>query len=156
MISWLISFHSFRNMWIPRGISNGSCLGPGLMINWLISFHSFRNMGIPQAISSGSCFGAKAKVIWRTVPRNNSSRCLFHILYIFAATRFGPCWPSSGAIHNYSRKVPHSQRIRCFVLLGLAYCTCLANTAVVFLICVCELSKRGQITSLLNVKTLKC
>jgi hypothetical protein len=30
------------------------------------------------------------------------------------------------------------------VLLGLAYCICLANTADVFLICACELSKLGQ------------
>jgi hypothetical protein len=58
--------------------------------------------------------------------------------------------------HNYARKLLHSQRIRCFVLLGLVYCICFVNTAVVYLICVCELSKLGQITSLLNVKTLKC
>jgi hypothetical protein len=49
-----------------------------------------------------------------------------------------------------------TQRIRCFVLLGLIYCICLANTVVIFLICVCEGSKLGQITSLLNLKTLKC
>jgi hypothetical protein len=94
------------------------------------------------------------KVIRRTVPRNNSSRCLFHIFFV--ATCFGPCWPSSGRIHNYFRKLLHSQWIHYFVLIGLTYCICLANTAVVYLICVCELSKLGQITSLFNVKTLKC
>jgi hypothetical protein len=60
------------------------------------------------------------KVIRRTAPRNSSSGCLFYIWY-FAATCFGPCWPSSGGILNCSRKLSHSQRIRCFVLLGLAY-----------------------------------
>jgi hypothetical protein len=59
-------------------------------------------------------------------------------------------------IHSYYRKLPHSQRI-CFLLLGPSYCICLANTAVVFFnMCVYELSKLGQIISLLNVKTLKC
>jgi hypothetical protein len=78
-------------------------------------------------------------------------------IYIyFAATCFGPRWPSSGGIYNYFRKLLHPQRIRCFVLLGLTYCVCLANTAFVFLICVCEFSKLGQITSLLNVRTLEC
>jgi hypothetical protein len=68
----------------------------------------------------------------------------------FAAIFFGPCWPSSSGIHNYFRKLLHSQRIRCFVLLGPIYCMCLANTAVVYLIFVCELSKLGQISSLLT------
>jgi hypothetical protein len=36
---------------------------------------------------------------------------VYFIFYIFAATFFGPCWPSSGGIHNYSNKLPHSQRI---------------------------------------------
>jgi hypothetical protein len=80
---------------------------------------------------------------------------VYFIFYIFAATWFGPCWPSYGEIHNYFRKLLHSQRIRCFVLLNLTYCICLANIVFVFLICVCELSKLGQITSLLIVKTLK-
>jgi hypothetical protein len=79
-----------------------------------------------------------------------------YIFLYFAATCFGPCWPSSGRIHNYFRKLLHPQRIHCFLLLGLTYCICLANTAFVYLICVCELSKLRQITSLLNVKTLKC
>jgi hypothetical protein len=43
-----------------------------------------------------------------------------------------------------------------FCVVGLAYCICLANTAVVYLIRVCELSKLRQITLLLKVKTLKC
>jgi hypothetical protein len=34
--------------------------------------------------------------------------------------------------------------------------TCLANSAAVCLVCVYKLSKRGQVTKLLNVKTLKC
>jgi hypothetical protein len=38
-------------------------------------------------------------------------------IYIyFAATCFGPSWPSSGGIHNYFREVTSLQRIRCFVL----------------------------------------
>jgi hypothetical protein len=40
-----------------------------------------------------------------------------------------------------------------FVLLDLTYCIWLSNIAVVYLICFCELSKLGQVTSLLNVKT---
>jgi hypothetical protein len=77
------------------------------------------------------------------------------VLY-FAATCFCPCWPSSGGIHNYFRKLLHPQRICYFVLLCPIYCICLANTAAIYLICVCELSKLRQITSLLNVRTLKC
>jgi hypothetical protein len=50
-------------------------------------------------------------VIRRTVPRNNYSRCF--MFYSFAAICFGPCWPSSSAIHNYFRKLLHPQRIRC-------------------------------------------
>jgi hypothetical protein len=46
--------------------------------------------------------------------------CLFYILYIFAATCFGPCWPSSGGIHNYFRKFLHSQQIRCFVSVSIS------------------------------------
>jgi hypothetical protein len=67
---------------------------------------------------------------------------------VFAATCFGPCWPSSGGIHNYFWKLLYSKRILCFfVLIGPIYCICLANTAVVYLICVYELSKLGQITN---------
>jgi hypothetical protein len=40
---------------------------------------------------SASCCTYFIKIISRTVPRNNSSRRLFYILYIFAATCFGPC-----------------------------------------------------------------
>jgi hypothetical protein len=70
------------------------------------------------------------KVIIRTVPRNNTSMCLFCFLYIFAATCFGPCWPSSGGIHNYSRKLPYNgsivlcYRSRLLCMLG-KYCRCL-------------------------------
>jgi hypothetical protein len=49
---------------------------------------------------SASCCVYYIKAIRRTVPGNNFSRCLFYILY-FAATYFGPCWPSSGGMHNY-------------------------------------------------------
>jgi hypothetical protein len=51
-------------------------------------------------------------------------------VYFIAATCFGPCWPSSGGIHNYFQKLFHLQRIRCFVLLDtiLIY---LVNSAVV-------------------------
>jgi hypothetical protein len=93
------------------------------------------------------------KVIRKAVPRNNFKRCLFY-LYFVAATCFRPCWPSSGGIDNYFRKLLHLQRIRSFELLGPIF-MCLANSAVVCLMCVYELSKRGQITSLLNVKNLK-
>jgi hypothetical protein len=35
---------------------------------------------------------------------------VYFIFYIFfAATYFGPCWPSSGGIHNYFGKLFHSQ-----------------------------------------------
>jgi hypothetical protein len=93
------------------------------------------------------------KVIRRVVPCNNFKRCLFYLNFI-AATCFGPCWPSSGGIHSYFRKLLYLHRICCFVLLGPIF-ICLANSAVVHLMCICELSKRGQITSLLNVKNLK-
>jgi hypothetical protein len=42
----------------------------------------------------------------------------------------------------------------CFVLLGPIF-ICLENSVVVCLMCVFELSKRGQITSLLNVRIFK-
>jgi hypothetical protein len=48
--------------------------------------------------------------------------------------------------HNGSVVLCYRSRLLCM----------LANTAVFFLICVCELSKLGQITSLLNVKTINC
>jgi hypothetical protein len=80
---------------------------------------------------------------------------MFTLSFIFfAPTCFGPCWPSSGGTHNYFSKLLYPQRIHCFVLLGPIYCIRLVNTDVVYLICVCELSKLGQITSLLNVKIL--
>jgi hypothetical protein len=41
---------------------------------------------------------------------------VYFIFMYFAATCFGPCWPSLGEIHSYSRKLPHPQRICCFVL----------------------------------------
>jgi hypothetical protein len=36
-------------------------------------------------------------------------KVFIYIVYIFAATCFGSCWPSSGGIHNYSWKLPQSQ-----------------------------------------------
>jgi hypothetical protein len=80
----------------------------------------------------------------KNLPSQQLFKAFIYISYIFAAACFGPFWPSSGGIHNYCRKLPYPQRIRCFVLLGLTYCICLANTAFVYLICVCELSKRGN------------
>jgi hypothetical protein len=41
---------------------------------------------------------------------------VYFIFYVFAATCFGPRWPSSGGIQNYFREVASLQRIRCFVL----------------------------------------
>jgi hypothetical protein len=120
-----------------------------LTLHFILLFASMYSKTIPSVLMH------YIKVIRRTALRNNPSRCLFYILY-FAAACFGPRWPSSGGIHNYFRMLLHPQRIRCFVLLGSIYCICLTNTVVVYFICVCELSKLGQITSLLNVKTLKC
>jgi hypothetical protein len=53
---------------------------------------------------SASCCAYFSKVIRRTVPHNNC-RCLFHILYTFAAKCFCPCWPYSGEIHNHFKKL---------------------------------------------------
>jgi hypothetical protein len=52
---------------------------------------------------------------WKNRPRNNYLRCIF--IFYFAATCFGPRWLSSSRIHNIFGKLPHSQRIRCFVLI---------------------------------------
>jgi hypothetical protein len=150
-----------RSFWIRNYQTNIYLYGLHYTFNHiLISLTCF--MGCPNSMrnflflffifwGSASCWSYFIKVISRTAPCNNS---LFYILYIFATTCFGPCWPSSGRIHKYFTEVLHSQWIRCFVLLGPTYCICLANTGVVFLICVCELSKLGQITSLLNVKSV--
>jgi hypothetical protein len=71
-----------------------------------------KNMtSIQQQISCALMLLITSVIRW-TVPRNSSSRCLFYILYIFVATCFGPCWPSSGGMHNNFRKLLHSQRIR--------------------------------------------
>jgi hypothetical protein len=98
-----------------------------------------------------------ARILSRLLQEPSLATTLQGVYFVFfAATCFRPCWPSSAGIHNYFRKLLHPQRISCFVLLGPIYCMCLANTGVVYFICVCELSKLGQITSLLDAKTLKC
>jgi hypothetical protein len=52
------------------------------------------------------------KVIGRTVPRNDCSRCLF--ILIFAATCCGLRWPSSGGIYNIlGSYLSHNGSIRC-------------------------------------------
>jgi hypothetical protein len=50
--------------------------------------------------------------------KNHPSQQLKVFTVYFAATCFGPCWPSSSGIHNYFRKLLHPQRIRCLVFLG--------------------------------------
>jgi hypothetical protein len=82
--------------------------------------------------------------------KNHASQQLFkvfvYILY-FAATCFGPRWPSSGGIHYYFQEAT-SQRSRCFVLWVLFFVYVLANTSVIYL-----RSKKGIKK---KVKTLKC
>jgi hypothetical protein len=93
------------------------------------------------------------KVIGRTVPRSNSSRCFFYILY------FLPLHVSAlvGHLQAEFTIILLSYLIQdpLFCVIGLAYCVFWQILPLSFLIWVCELSKLGQITSLLNVKTLK-
>jgi hypothetical protein len=83
---------------------------------------------------SAFCYAYFIKVIRRTVPRNNTSWCLFYILPL-----------------HVSALVGHLQA-EYTIILG-SYCN--YNGSVVYLICVRELFKFAQITSMLNVKTLK-
>jgi hypothetical protein len=57
-------------------------------------------------------FCSLLRVLYQGYQKNRPSQQLFKvfILYFiyFAAICFGPCWPSSDGIHNYSRKLPHS------------------------------------------------
>jgi hypothetical protein len=71
------------------------------------------------------------KVIRRTVPRNHSSRFLFYILYIFAATCFGPYghYHAEYTIilgryltHNGSVVLCYRSRLLCMIS---KYCRCL-------------------------------
>jgi hypothetical protein len=50
---------------------------------------------------------------WKNLPSQQLFKVFIYIY--FAATCFGPRWPSSGGIHNYFREVSSLQRIR-FVL----------------------------------------
>jgi hypothetical protein len=73
--------------------------------------------------SSASCWAYFIKVIGR-------SQQLFKVfIYIyFAATCFGPRWPSSGGIHNYFREVTSLQRIHCLFCIRFGkYCRRLSD-----------------------------
>jgi hypothetical protein len=56
---------------------------------------------------------------------------ILYFLY-FAATCFGPCWPSSSGIHNYFGSYFNYNGSLFFVLLGPIYCICLSNIVVYY------------------------
>jgi hypothetical protein len=59
-------------------------------------------------------FDILLRVLYQGYGKNHPSQQFKMFIYIyFAATCFGPCWPSSSGIHNYFREVTSLQRIRC-------------------------------------------
>jgi hypothetical protein len=61
-----------------------------------------------------------ARTLSRLLEEPSLATTLQSVYFIFfPATCFGPCWPSSGWIHNYFRKLLHPQHSCCFVLQGL-------------------------------------
>jgi hypothetical protein len=106
-----------------------------------VAFKSSRTKS-SHLIGSVSCCAYFIKVIRRTATRNNFSRCLFYIIfYIFFYIL---------PLH-VSAIVGHLQA-EYSIILGSYFSY---NGSVVYLIFVSELFKFAQITSILNVKTLK-
>jgi hypothetical protein len=128
------------------------------------------SISLPTRISSSTIKGfffifgvlhPVARILSRLLEEPSLARTfqdVYFILYIFCRYMFRPLLAifRRNTQPDYFTELLHPQLIRSFVLLGYIYSTCLPNTAVVHFICVCELLKLGQITSLLNVKTLKC
>jgi hypothetical protein len=75
---------------------------------------------------------------------------VYFIFYLFLPLHVSALVGPLQAEYNYFKKLLRLQRIRCFVLLGPIF-ICSLNSAVVCLMWVSELSRRGQIASLLSI-----
>jgi hypothetical protein len=94
-------------------------------------------------------FCIQLRVLYQGYWKNRPLQQLFKVfIYTYFAVKcFGPRWPSSGGIHSIFGKLPHSERIRCFVLLVL-FIYVLANTAVDYLNVTARHPNWDKITSL--------